>query len=370
MVPKGYDCRHSLRHRRLCLFPFRATLPPRRCQKVENELMKTLRNYETKIFNKINPLVNFSVTRYVLAVGIFVAVLVFGIVSLGGLGVDLLPDIQIPAGRREDRLPRGHPERHGPAGHPGHRERGLLHQRDHRHQLPQLARARSCRSSRSTRARTSTRTPTRWPPRFPPPSAACRRTSRRRPSRPSIPTPLPSSSSGFPGQGTDLADVSDYVQNVLGPSIERIDGVATVLTDGGADQAVQRAPESRQAALLQPARAGRRQRHLGLRPQHADRDHRQEQERPDLPDAEPAGGPARRSAAPSWIPPGGSPWTRSGPSWSNPVATDYARVNGKPEVLLSVQRTTDSNAVAVVDKVKTLLQNTTLPSGWAIAYQQ
>ena len=59
--------------------------------------MKTLRNYEAKVFNKINPLVRFSVTRYVLAIGIFVAVFVFGFVSLRSLGVDLLPDIQIPA---------------------------------------------------------------------------------------------------------------------------------------------------------------------------------------------------------------------------------------------------------------------------------
>ena len=58
--------------------------------------MNTLRNIEAKVFNKINPLVNFSVTRYVLAVGIFVAIAVFGIISLLGLGVDLLPDIRFP----------------------------------------------------------------------------------------------------------------------------------------------------------------------------------------------------------------------------------------------------------------------------------
>ena len=60
--------------------------------------MNTLRARETRIFNKINPLVSFSVTRYVLAVGIFVAVAIFGIVSTLGLGVDLLPNIVIPAG--------------------------------------------------------------------------------------------------------------------------------------------------------------------------------------------------------------------------------------------------------------------------------
>ena len=38
--------------------------------------MKTLRSYEAKIFDKINPPVSFSVRRYVLAIGIFVAIVV------------------------------------------------------------------------------------------------------------------------------------------------------------------------------------------------------------------------------------------------------------------------------------------------------
>src|SRR5208282_3076141 len=58
--------------------------------------MSPLRDFEAKIFNKINPAIKFSVTRYVLAVGVFVAIVVFGIVSAGGLGVDQLPTINIP----------------------------------------------------------------------------------------------------------------------------------------------------------------------------------------------------------------------------------------------------------------------------------
>ena len=49
---------------------------------------------------------------------------------------------------------------------------------------------------------------------------------------------------GLSGQGVNLADVSDYVQNILGPSIERVDGVATVLTDG--------APTKQFTVLLNP----------------------------------------------------------------------------------------------------------------------
>ena len=86
--------------------------------------MNTLRNYEAKIFSKINPLVSFSVTRYVLAIGIFVAVAVFGLISLRSLGIDLLPDIQIPAVVVKTVYP-GDSRRHGSAGHSGHRECGL-----------------------------------------------------------------------------------------------------------------------------------------------------------------------------------------------------------------------------------------------------
>ena len=58
--------------------------------------MSALRDFEAKIFNRINPAIKFSVTRYVLAVGVFVAIVVFGISSALGLGIDQLPTINIP----------------------------------------------------------------------------------------------------------------------------------------------------------------------------------------------------------------------------------------------------------------------------------
>ena len=58
--------------------------------------MKSFRELETKLYERVNPLVRFSVTRYVLAIGIFVALVVFGLVSAANLGVDLLPTVQIP----------------------------------------------------------------------------------------------------------------------------------------------------------------------------------------------------------------------------------------------------------------------------------
>ena len=58
--------------------------------------MKSLRDYEQRLFKAINPAIKFSVTRYVLAIGLFAAVVLFGLVSLLGLGVDLLPSVNIP----------------------------------------------------------------------------------------------------------------------------------------------------------------------------------------------------------------------------------------------------------------------------------
>ena len=51
-----------------------------------------------------------------------------------------------------------------------------------------------------------------------------------------------------------------------------------------------------------------------------------------------------------------------------PVSTDYARVNGRPVVLVSIQQTTSSNAVAVVRNVKELLHDTKLPAGYEISF--
>ncbi len=45
---------------------------------------------------RINPFVRFSVARYVLAIGLFGAVVVFGFLTARNLGVDLLPSVNVP----------------------------------------------------------------------------------------------------------------------------------------------------------------------------------------------------------------------------------------------------------------------------------
>ncbi len=45
---------------------------------------------------RISPFVRFSVARYVLAIGLFGAVVVFGFLAARNLGVDLLPSVNVP----------------------------------------------------------------------------------------------------------------------------------------------------------------------------------------------------------------------------------------------------------------------------------
>ena len=159
--------------------------------------------------------------------------------------------------------------------------------------------------------------------------------------------------------------MNDYVQNVLGPSLERIDGVATVLTDGG--------PSKQFEVLLNPDRL----RYYNLTPQ-------------DVVAAisnsalqMPIGTIVKNNNALTFSTQNqpadisqisqtlvdsnrGIRVDQIGSVWGTPAATDYARVNGRPEVLVSVQKTTDANAVAVAAAIRTQLAATMLPSGYGI----
>jgi len=58
--------------------------------------MATMREIQSQLFDRVNPAIAFSVRRYVLAIGFFVAVVVFGLYSTVSLGVDLMPTVNIP----------------------------------------------------------------------------------------------------------------------------------------------------------------------------------------------------------------------------------------------------------------------------------
>ncbi|HUI71362.1 MAG TPA: efflux RND transporter permease subunit, partial [Spirochaetia bacterium] len=326
--------------------------------------MNTLRSYETKVFNKINPLVNFSVTRYVLAVGIFVAVAIFGIVSIRGLGVDLLPNIVIPAVVVRTSYPGATPS--------------VMDL-----QVTQVIENVVSTVSGITDINSfSSQGISRVVLTFDPSTdkyadanqiaTAVSAAVRSLPTNVTVPTiqtfdpnSAPVIQFGIAGQGADLADVNDYVQNVLGPSLERIDGVATVLTDGG--------PSKQFEVLLNPDRL----RYYNLTPQ-------------DVVSSisnsalqMPIGTIVKNNNALTFSTQNqpadigqiaqtlvdsnrGIRVDQVGSVWGTPAATDYARVNGKPEVLVSVQKTTDANAVAVAAAVRKTLAVTTLPAGYGI----
>jgi HAE1 family hydrophobic/amphiphilic exporter-1 len=170
---------------------------------------------------------------------------------------------------------------------------------------------------------------------------------------------------GIEGHGADLAEVNDYVQNILGPSLERIDGVATMLTDGG--------PSKQFEVLLNPDRL----RYYNISPQ-------------EVVAAitgsalqMPIGTIVKNNNALTFStqnqPADISQISRTlvdsnrgvrvdqlGSVWDIPAATDYARVNGMPVVLVSVQKTTDANSVAVADTVRAALKSMSLPTGYSI----
>jgi hydrophobic/amphiphilic exporter-1 (mainly G- bacteria), HAE1 family len=326
--------------------------------------MNTLRAYETKVFTRINPLVNFSVTRYVLAVGIFVAVAIFGIVSTLGLGVDLLPNIVIPAVVVRTSYPGATPS--------------VMDL-----QVTQvLENVVSTVSGITDINSSSSQGMSRVVLTFDPSTdkyadanqvatavAAAVRSLPANVTVPTIQTFDPNSAPilqfGIEGRGTDLAEVNDYVQNSLGPVLERIDGVATVLVDGG--------PSKQFEVLLNPDRL----RYYNVSPQ-------------DVVAAitgsalqMPIGTIVKNNNALTFSTQNqptditeisrtivdsarGIRVDQLGTVWGIPSATNYARVNGMPVVLVSVQKTTDANSVAVADSVRAALKTVALPASYSI----
>ncbi|HET6486417.1 MAG TPA: efflux RND transporter permease subunit, partial [Spirochaetia bacterium] len=326
--------------------------------------MKTLRDYETRIFNRVNPLVNFSVTRYVMAVGIFVAIVVFGIVSTLGLGVDLLPNIAIPAVVVRTSYPGATPS--------------VMDL-----QVTQVVEnVVSAISGITDINSASSQGTSRVVLTFDPSTdkyadanqvatavSAAVKSLPASASTPTIqtfdPNAAPIIQFGMAGQGADLTDVNDYVTNSLAPQLERIDGVATILVDGG--------PARQFEVNLNPERL----RYYNLNPQ-------------DVVNAitssalqMPIGTIVKNRTSltfstqnqPADISQIGETLVDSGRGihvdqlgsvWESPSSPNYARVNGRPEVLVSVQKTTDANAVAVASSVRKALTAASLPAGYAV----
>jgi hydrophobic/amphiphilic exporter-1 (mainly G- bacteria), HAE1 family len=326
--------------------------------------VSTIRDLQAKAFDKINPAVSFSVTRYVMAIGFFVAVVVFGLVSALHLGVDLLPSVNIPVVVVNTTFPGASP--------------AVVEE-----QISQvIENAVSSISNITTLVSTSVLGASRVVISFDPstdPSADTNQVAslvsavtRNLPAgvtAPSVQTFDPSSAPifqfGMYAAGASLEEVGSYVLNDLTPLLERVNGVANIQLDG--------APTRQYQVLLHANQL----QYFGLNPQQVTgaiagsainrtigtvsssaqsitfSTKNQPQDVAHI--ASIIVDPARGIRV------GQVAWVRQ-----VPVSSTYARVNSQPVVLVSVQKTTDSNAVAVVGNIRGLLRATPLPQGYSV----
>ena len=326
--------------------------------------MSSTRQVQAKIFDKINPGVQFSVTRYVLAIGFFVAIVVFGLVSSANLGVDLLPSVNIPVVVVTATFPGASPK--------------VVEE-----QISQLIE--NAVSSigyitfmKSTSVLGSSRVVISFDPRSDANAdtnqvaSAVSAVARYLPAGatpPSVQTYDPNAQPilqfGILAVGASLESAGDYALNDLSPLLERVDGVANIQIDG--------APVREYQVLLHSDQLE----YYGLNPQEVttaiagsainqaigtisnDRQSITFSTRNQPEDIAHIASilidQARRIRVDQIA------WVRE-----VPVASNYTRVNGQPVVLVSVQKTSSSNAVSVVQGVRDVLRGSPLPQGYSI----
>ncbi len=328
--------------------------------------MRSLRQLETTVFNKINPAVSFSVRRYVLAVGIFVAIVVFGIVSMLGLGVDLLPAVNIPVVVVITQFPGATPS--------------VVDQQITQVIENVVSSLNGITDISSNSSIGVSRVIISFDPSTDKTSDANQVSSlvaaavRSLPSGvnpPTIRTFDPNSQPivqfGISGGAASMADVASYVQNTLTPTLQLSPGVANVSLDG--------APAREFVVLLDPAKL----QYFNLVPSQV------VSAITNSAVSTPIGTiisqnnsltfstqnvPANLSQIAHTLvdPSRGIAVDDIGSVRDMPVDTNYARVNGKPVVLVSVQRTIDSNSVAVVQGVRDTMSRMILPAGYTLTY--
>jgi hydrophobic/amphiphilic exporter-1 (mainly G- bacteria), HAE1 family len=326
--------------------------------------MKPLRSFEAKIFERINPLVNFSVRRYVLAIGIFVAIVAFGVISMLGLGVDLLPAVNIPAVVVRTNYSGATPS--------------VVDQQVTQvieNVVSTIAGITDINSNSSIGVSRVVVTFDESSDKNSDANQVATVVSaaiRSLPSgitAPTIQTFDPNSDPilqfGISGEGASLSDVNDYVQNTLAPNLERVDGVANVTVDGGPSKQFQVLlnPDKLRSYNLTPTQvvnaitASALNMPIGtINKDNSALTFSTQSTPTDLGDIAATLVDSQRGITVDQV----------GSVRSSPLATNYVRVNGLPQVLVSIQRTTDSNSVAVVKNVRALLEKTTLPSGYVL----
>jgi HAE1 family hydrophobic/amphiphilic exporter-1 len=309
--------------------------------------MSAFRDLETKVFERVNPLVRFSVTRYVLAVGLFIAVVAFGLISTLTLGVDQFPNINIPVVAVTTLYPGATPS--------------VIDQQVTKvieNIVSSVKGVTDIESSSSTGAsqviiffdqNSDQNTDANQV------AAQVSAAVRQLPSGVDPPTVQTYDPNNFPilqfgiaGQGANLADVADYVQNDLAPVLTLVSGVANIKVDGGPTRTFQVLldPNKLQSYNLTPQqivnaiKMSAINRPIGTFASHNNSMAFVTENVPE----------SVNQIGRIMVDPARSVMVNDISAVRDlPVPTNYARVNGKPVVLVSVLQTPTSNAVAVVD---------------------
>ena len=328
--------------------------------------MKSLRDYEESLFRAINPAVRFSVTRYVLSIGLFVGVVIFGLISFLNLGVDLLPSINIPVVAIITHYP-------GATARVVDQEVtqvientvstisgiGDINSRSSKGDSfviltfnPGVNRNSVANEVASQVAGAIGQLPTG----ISPPEV-----------RTFNPNGRPILEFGIYGGSANVANVSSYAQNILTPLLERINGVANVSTEGG--------PSRQFNVLLDPSKLA----YYHINP---------EQVVTAITNAainQPIGTITTNGSTLTFTtknqPTDTSQISKVIVSTSEDVTVGdlgtvrnaevtptFARVNGKPVVLVSIQKTSSGNSVATVAAVRRFLKRQQLPAGYQIFF--
>ncbi|MBF6594621.1 MAG: efflux RND transporter permease subunit [Thermaceae bacterium] len=328
--------------------------------------MRPLKELQAQLFDRVNPLVGFSVARYVFSIGLFAAVVAFGLLAATRLGVDLLPSPNIPVVAIFTSYPGASPE--------------VVDQQVTQvieGGISNLAGITNINSNSSTgfsRVILIFNTGTDQNAMANQVGSQVSALLRRLPSgvnpptvRTFDPTAQPILEFGLSGGGANLSNVYDYAQNILTNQLERVNGVANVTLTGGLNRQFQ--------VNLNPSRL----RYYNLTPQQVTTaiingavD-------------QPIGTITRSGNTLSFstrnIPTNldqlsqilvdnnrGIRVSDLGTVRDSSSSGDYVRVNGQPVILFSIQQTQGSNAVAVAQAVRQQLARTHLPQGYSITY--
>ena len=329
--------------------------------------MATLRDLQAELFDKINPAVKFSVTRYVMAVGFFIAVVGFGIVSVLHLGVDLLPVINIPVVVVQTNYSGADPT--------------VMDQQVTQVIEKAVSTVQGITDINSSSSTGVSRVVLNFDMSTDKNADANQVAAKVSQAAKNLPVNLttppavvtfdvnaaPIIQFGISAEGATMNDVGTWVNNDLALQLERVDGVANVTVDG--------APNRQFNVLLDPNKLAS----YGLLPQQVTTAIANSAitqpigsivaakntitfSTNNLPDS--ADKISKILVDPSrGITVGTVAFVQDFPAPSN-----YDRVNGVPSVIVSVIKTTDANEVAVAKEVRAFLAKKVFPAGFKLTY--